>query len=55
MNGYVKFTEKESAESACAANGTKVDEHTLRVSMCLDNNLDYDKTLFVGNLPFDIQ
>ncbi len=23
--------------------------------MCLDNNLDYDTTLFVGNLPFDIQ
>lgn len=55
MNAYVKFEKKEAAEKACAANGTRVEEHTLRVSLCLDNNIDYDKTIFVGNLPLDIK
>jgi nucleolar protein 12 len=55
MNAYVKFESKDSAEKACAANGTKVEEHTLRVSLCLDNNVDYDKTAFIGNLPLDIK
>lgn len=42
MNGYVRFVEKREAESACRVNGVKVDdEHTLRVFLCLDDNLDY--------------
>ena len=42
MNGYVKFQEKSSAEAACKVNGVKVDDnHTLRVFLCLDDNLDY--------------
>ncbi len=42
MNGYVRFENKSEAESACKANGTKVDDsHTLRVFLCLDDNLDY--------------
>jgi RNA recognition motif-containing protein len=55
MNGYVKFADVESAEKAVAANGKTVDEHTLRVSLCLDNNEDYQTTVFVGNLPFDVK
>jgi nucleolar protein 12 len=55
MNGYVKFEDKLSAEQACGLNGTKVDEHTLRVFLCLDDNLDYDTTIFIGNLPLDIK
>jgi nucleolar protein 12 len=54
-NAYVKFEERESAEKACAVNGLKVEEHTLRVSLCLDDNLDYETTVFVGNLPLDIK
>lgn len=55
MNGYVKFAEKASAEQACRLNGTKVDEHTLRVFLCLEDNLDYETTIFIGNLPLDIR
>lgn len=36
-------------------NGSKVDDHTLRVSLCLDDNLDYETTIFVGNLPLDVR
>lgn len=38
MNGYVRFADVESAEKAVAVNGKKVEEHTLRVSLCLDDN-----------------
>lgn len=56
MNGYVKFEEKSSAEAACKANGVKADEsHTLRVFLCLDDNLDYETSIFVGNLPLDVR
>jgi hypothetical protein len=55
MNGYVKFEEKASAEQACRLNGIKVEEHTLRVFLCLDENLDYETTIFVGNLPLDVR
>lgn len=51
MNAYVRFSEKEAAEKACSVNGIKVEEHTLRVFLCLDDNLDYETTIFVGNLP----
>ena len=54
-NAYVKYEKKESAEKACEVNGRKVDSHTLRVSLCLDDNLDYDTSLFIGNLPLDIK
>lgn len=36
-------------------NGRKVEEHTLRVSLCLDDNLDYETTVFIGNLHLDIK
>jgi RNA recognition motif-containing protein len=55
MNGYVKFAEKESAEQACQVNGTKVEDHTLRVFLCLDSNLDYETTVFVGNLHLEVR
>lgn len=41
MNGYVRFSNKEEAEQACKLNGTVVQEHTLRVFLCLDDNMDY--------------
>lgn len=41
MNAYVRFSEKAEAEKACELNGTKVEDHTLRVFLCLDDNLDY--------------
>ena len=54
-NAYVKYEKTESAEKACEVNGQKVGNHTLRVSLCLDDNLDYDTSLFIGNLPLDIK
>lgn len=41
MNGYVKFEDKSSVEKACQVNGTKIEEHTLRVFSCVQDNLDY--------------
>ena len=55
MNGYVRFAEKTQAEQACKMNGTVVDDHTLRVFLCLDENMDYETTIFVGNLPLDVR
>lgn len=55
MNGYVRFSTKEEAEQACKLNGTVAQEHTLRVFLCLDDNMDYETTIFVGNLPLDVR
>lgn len=55
MNAYIKFSEQSSVESACEMNGTHIAEHTIRVFSCLDDNLDYETTVFIGNLPFDIK
>jgi nucleolar protein 12 len=55
MNGYVRFAEKSQAEQACGMNGTVVGDHTLRVFLCLDDNMDYETTIFVGNLPLDVR
>ena len=55
MNAYVKFSTTAEAEKACQANGVKMEEHTLRVFLCNDDNLDYDCTVFVGNLPLDVK
>lgn len=55
MNGYVRFSEKQDAEKACKLNGTVIQDHTLRVFLCLDDNMDYETTIFVGNLPLDVK
>ena len=36
-------------------NGTKLGDNTLRVFPCLEDTLDYDCSVFVGNLPYDIK
>jgi hypothetical protein len=55
MNGYVKFRELESAKAACELNGTLLDNLTIRVFLCLEDNVDTETTIFIGNLPLDVK
>ncbi|WKY08358.1 hypothetical protein Q1695_007687 [Nippostrongylus brasiliensis] len=56
VNFYVKFKDEESVKKALAYNGTIVDRHRIRVDTCT-SKADYDRklTVFVGNLPLDVQ
>lgn len=53
---YVKFMTAESAKKALKCNGKKLDGFHLRVDMAArDQVRDIKKSVFVGNLPFDME
>ncbi|EGT49293.1 hypothetical protein CAEBREN_16941 [Caenorhabditis brenneri] len=53
---YVKFENEESVENALKYNGTKLEDHVVRVDKVGNKKKDFGKDLaiFVGNLPFEI-
>lgn len=55
MNAYVRFEEESSVDKALKLNGTLLKELTIRVSKADEKDIDFEKTIFVGNLPFDIR
>lgn len=54
---YVKFTSEEFVEKALKYNGTKLEDHVIRVDKVGNKKKEFGKDLavFVGNLPFDIK
>ncbi|XP_066280947.1 RNA-binding protein 34-like [Branchiostoma lanceolatum] len=57
MNCYVVFTEKASAQAALKRNGTIVGgSHHIRVDLASNSQkFDHKLSIFVGNLPFDVE
>ena len=55
MNAYVVFTNKNDAESAIEARGSSFKDMHLRVDMAVKKEVDNRLSVFVGNLPFNIQ
>uniref|UniRef100_T1IYB7 RRM domain-containing protein n=1 Tax=Strigamia maritima TaxID=126957 RepID=T1IYB7_STRMM len=56
VNAFVKFETPESAESARQLNGHKLDGFVLRVDLASNKNQpNHKKSIFVGNLPFEIE
>ncbi|XP_053406198.1 uncharacterized protein LOC128559108 [Mercenaria mercenaria] len=56
FNAYVCFEEDESAKKALSMNGTEVDGLHIRVDMVgRQTQKDPKKSIFVGNLPLDIE
>lgn len=55
MNAYVRFKEASTVDKALKLNGTQLKELTIRVSRADEKEMDYEKTIFVGNLPFDVR
>lgn len=53
MNAYARFEDISSIEKALVLNGRLFNELTIRVTAADNKELDYEKTIFVGNLPFD--
>ncbi|KAF7640448.1 hypothetical protein Mgra_00000267 [Meloidogyne graminicola] len=52
-NFYVRFAKEEDAEQAVKAmNGTKLNNHVLRVTMGAKREFDCKRTIFIGNLPY---
>lgn len=51
-NAYVRFTTKDSAIKAVQANGTSIDNHHLRVTLCNATEHDLSKSVFLGNIQF---
>lgn len=51
MNAYVKFETIEEAKASCSANGSKIEDKNIKVTLCNQYDLDYETTIFIGNLP----
>jgi nucleolar protein 12 len=51
---YILFETPEQAQAALGANGTKFQELHIRVNMAAVKEEDFESTIFVGNLPFNI-
>ncbi|KAF5285688.1 hypothetical protein FQR65_LT13073 [Abscondita terminalis] len=54
---YVVFKNREDAAKATELNGTKLNEHFIRVQLCDEDNnkLEPTKAIFIGNVPFDAE
>ncbi|EEB19037.1 RNA-binding protein, putative [Pediculus humanus corporis] len=53
---YVKFASEDSVKAAVDANGMIVDGHHLRINLAeTSTEIDTNKAIFVGGLPFDIE
>ncbi|KAK4875195.1 hypothetical protein RN001_011617 [Aquatica leii] len=56
FHSYVVFQNTEDAIKATSLNGTKLNDHIIRVELCNDNvDLDPTKAIFIGNIPFDTE
>lgn len=55
FNAYVRFSTKEEAMKSQKLNGTKVEEHVIRVDMAQNKEFEKNQTVFVGNLAFNVQ
>ncbi|KAG8541463.1 hypothetical protein GDO81_028992, partial [Engystomops pustulosus] len=57
INAYVVFEEEDSAAKACVRNGTEISSgFHIRVDLASKNSTHCNrKTVFVGNLPYDIE
>ncbi|KFD52575.1 hypothetical protein M514_06609, partial [Trichuris suis] len=57
INAYIRFKEESSVEKSLSlyANGSQVSDHHIFVDSCLSKRI-YEKkrSVFVGNLPFDV-
>ena len=54
-NAYVVFANKEDAQKALAAHNRVVDDFHIRVDLATgERKLDNARSIFIGNLPFDI-
>lgn len=53
-NAYILFSTLEDAEKALQANGKLFMEKHLRVDKANEKILDYTRTAFIGNLPFNV-
>ncbi|GAB1597964.1 RNA-binding protein 34-like [Argonauta hians] len=56
INAYICFTERKAVPKAKSLNGTEVEGLHIQVneSNFKKKNIDHKKSIFVGNLPFDI-
>jgi nucleolar protein 12 len=52
QNCYVLFSEKEAVEKALNLNGTVIKSNHIRVDYAIRRHLDFDQTIFIGNLHF---
>ena len=55
MNAYVVFKERDNMEKALEARGSLFKGMHLRVDMAVKKEVDNNLSVFVGNLPFNIQ
>lgn len=53
-NCYVLFASEEEAQNALQANGEVLNGFHLRVDSAGEKQIDYEQTIFVGNLPYNI-
>lgn len=51
-NCYILYEKKESAEEALEKNGLEFKGNFLRVDLAEKKELDFTKTIFIGNLSF---
>ncbi|KAG5178517.1 hypothetical protein JKP88DRAFT_261309 [Tribonema minus] len=55
VNAYIVFQDAESARAALAANGRELNGHHLRVDSAARPTVDPARSVFLGNLPFDVR
>ncbi|XP_077287475.1 uncharacterized protein LOC143912138 [Arctopsyche grandis] len=58
VTAYIKFTDPLSVDKALVENNTTIEENHIRVDSCAGDTkpqVDGRKTLFLGNLPFNIE
>lgn len=54
-NAYILFAKVSEAEESLKANGTKLEDNTLRVNFANKNRKDYKKSIFIGNLVYNVK
>ncbi|XP_048586267.1 RNA-binding protein 34 isoform X2 [Nematostella vectensis] len=56
LNGYVVYKTAENANQAIASNGEEIDGFHIRVDLASNDKAhDHQRSVFIGNLPFDIE
>jgi polyadenylate-binding protein 2 len=53
-NCYILFEKREEAMQALKENGKTLKDRVIRVDMAFNDSKNYDYTIFIGNLPFDV-
>ncbi len=54
-NCYVLFENKKDAMQALKENGSTLKNRVIRVDTAFGDSKNYDYTIFIGNLPFDVE